>query len=147
MNTIHNIAAGALIAVLGLGLGACELLGEGAPKTVCESAQRRFQGCGVTAPLITDGPCQGLRRSVSMCIDDFAADCDDVRALVRRPDLCFTSLVDLPADGPPEGSDLFPEGPVGEPDAGGGDASSDGRGAEDADASTPFSGGDDDDAQ
>jgi len=112
MRPIHPSAARGLIVaaavLLATALGGCELLGEDAPTTLCEAAQRELQACGVTAPLITDGPCEGLRRSVSLCVYDHTRDCADVEALVRRPDLCFVGLVDLPTDGPPDGSDLFP---------------------------------------
>lgn len=111
-----------VIGLMAILLAGCELFGEPPAANVCEEAQRQFQDCGVTVPLLGSGPCTGLARSTSMCVVDYATTCAEVASLARRPDLCFVSLVDLPAGAPPaagSGGSLFPEGPVGGEFAGG----------------------------
>ena len=36
------------------------------PRSICEEAEQAFLGCGVSVPLVNDGPCAGLRHSVAL---------------------------------------------------------------------------------
>ncbi len=82
--------------------------GPEAPATICEAAEDAFLRCGVSVPLLDDGPCAGLRYSAAECIMDHADTCLDLAKLTRRPDTCFDMLLEPPdLDEPSE--PLFPD--------------------------------------
>lgn len=77
---------------------------------LCEEAQLMFQSCGVRVPLISDGPCAGLRRSAATCIMDHGESCETLAELTRAPDTCFESLIEPPQVTEPS-DPIFPEDP------------------------------------
>jgi hypothetical protein len=94
----------AMLLVLLLGCG-----GTYEPRSICEEAEDAFLGCGVSVPLVNDGPCAGLRHSAAECIMEHASSCLELAKLTRRPDTCFDMLIEPPEIGEPS-EPLFPEG-------------------------------------
>ena len=97
-----------LVALSLLGLSAllqvgCQLFDDSGSATddLCYEAQMAVQACGVTLPLLADGPCNGFRRTMAQCITDQSGSCDALAELTRRPDRCFAGLLNLP---PPAGT-------------------------------------------
>lgn len=91
------------LALLALLLGGCELFLPPTPADDCASAQELLQDCGATLPLLTDGPCVGLRVALAECVLDQTPSCDALASLGRRPDTCAPELAELTGLGPPTG--------------------------------------------
>ncbi len=56
--------------LVALALGGCGLLTPPTPADDCAVAQELLQDCGATLPLLTDGPCIGLRVALAECVLD-----------------------------------------------------------------------------
>lgn len=90
---------------------------------VCAEATNRFNSCGTSLPLLTDGPCSGTTKIVARCVVNHAHDCDELATLFGRLDACVADMLDGGDSLLPPASDLpVPSrdgGPVAEPaDAG-----------------------------
>lgn len=81
----------------------CALLAPPKPADDCAVAQELLQDCGATLPLLTDGPCTGLRVALAECVLDQTPTCDSLASLGRRPDTCAPELAELTGLGPPTG--------------------------------------------
>ncbi|MDB4935925.1 MAG: hypothetical protein JWP87_2897 [Labilithrix sp.] len=102
---------------------------------VCGEAKNRFESCGTSLPVLSDGPCSGTTRIVARCVVEHAHDCDELATLFSRIDACVADLLDGGDALLPPATDL----PVPPRDAGK-EASSDGGRAPDA-APRPVDGG------
>jgi uncharacterized membrane protein YgcG len=109
---------------------------EPAPEDVCEEALLLFATCGATVPLLTDGPCTGVRRATARCVVDHARDCDELASLPQRIDACVSEMFPddepLPTGGPLPVPDM--SSGVGGDGAGGGGATGGGRSGEGGEA-------------
>jgi len=72
-------------------------------KDVCAHASDTVERCGATLPTLADSPCTGIEETLSQCIVDHAASCDDLATLMRHPDECAPDAGD---DFTPDETDL-----------------------------------------
>ena len=61
---------------------------------VCQQATNVFLKCGVTLPLLTDGPCTGTKRALAGCVAHHAANCEELAGLEGHIDACVADELD-----------------------------------------------------
>ena len=81
---------------------------------VCAEATQRFNSCGTSLPLLSDGPCSGTTKIVARCVVNHARDCDELGTLFGRLDQCVADMLDGGDSLLPPATDL----PVGSRDGG-----------------------------
>lgn len=64
------------------------------PEDVCDEASFALDACGLSLPLMHDGPCAGLRREVGACIIENLSSCQDTQALESLGELCLFELLE-----------------------------------------------------
>ena len=69
---------------------------------VCADAIRLFAACGTSVPVLSDGPCSGVRAAMARCVVAQAHDCDELATLTNRLDACVGDAIDAGAVVPPE---------------------------------------------
>jgi len=74
-------------------LGACST-GSPVAADVCAEATHRFNACGTSLPLLSDGPCSGTTKIVARCVVSHAHDCDELATLFGRLDACVADMLD-----------------------------------------------------
>ena len=60
----------------------------------CQKARAVFTKCGVTVPLLTDGPCTGVQHAIARCVANHATSCEELASLVGRLDVCAADELD-----------------------------------------------------
>jgi hypothetical protein len=63
-------------------------------RNVCEQAGFLLHRCGVSMPLISDGPCVGARIAASECVLEHVSDCAGLVTLYERVDQCLLDYAD-----------------------------------------------------
>lgn len=61
---------------------------------ICAEATNRFNSCGTSLPLLSDGPCSGTTKIVARCVVNHARDCDELGTLFGRLDECIADTLD-----------------------------------------------------
>jgi hypothetical protein len=86
----------------------------------CERAAGFLHGCGVSLPLLADGPCVGARLEVADCVLENADDCRQAAELPAHIDDCISDLGDQDPDLPelpPSGQTPPARQPEADPDS------------------------------
>ncbi|MEZ4239696.1 MAG: hypothetical protein R3F59_26780 [Myxococcota bacterium] len=63
-------------------------------RNVCEQAGLLLQRCGVSMPLVSEGPCVGARIAAAECVLEHVSDCSGLVTLPERIDGCLLDYVD-----------------------------------------------------
>jgi len=105
-------------------LGACST-GSPVAADVCAEATHRFNACGTSLPLLSDGPCSGTTKIVARCVVSHAHDCDELATLFGRLDACVADMLDGGDSLLPPATDLPVSNRDGGPQGGGDDAGAD----------------------
>jgi len=105
---MKRLAAALSLLALALPLGLTAACWEqaDAPADVCAEAKQRFNSCGTSVPLLTDGPCNGTTKMFARCVAEHAKDCDELATLFGRIDECVDALLDGGDDLLPPADDL-----------------------------------------
>ena len=93
--------------LLALAFAGCTPPGGG---DVCDRALVFLHDCGVSLPLLADGPCVGLRLEVADCVLEYASDCREAAELPAHYEDCVSDLGDEDPELPelPEPTDPEP---------------------------------------
>lgn len=60
----------------------------------CDKARAIFEKCGVSLPILSQGPCTGAQHAVARCVANHASTCDELSTLVGRIDACVADELD-----------------------------------------------------